>query len=97
MSYHRVILLSNGIRLKIVRISDDNFANDELCQAYIQKSTNNDSSWKILFDTGNGMFSEEELNCKLADEIKKEMSRIHARLIKIENETNDGHSPNYLF
>ena len=70
MTYYRGILLFNGDKFKNVRIGDEDFAEEELCMAYLKSLTRGDDRWQIVFDTGKGMFTEDELNGKIDEAAK---------------------------
>ena len=70
MNYYRGLLLFNGDKFKIVRISEEDFAYDEICKSYLMSVTHYDFRWHTVFDTGKGVFSEEELNGKLDEAAK---------------------------
>jgi len=65
MDVYRGLLLFDGGEFRAVVIYDEDFANDELCNAYVKMLTKNDDRWQTVFDTGKGVFSEEELVHKL--------------------------------
>ena len=70
MTYYRGILLYNGDKFKNVRMCDEYLAEEDLCMAYLKSLTRGDDRWQIVFDTGKGRFTEDELNGKIDEAAK---------------------------